>query len=154
MKKLMFISILLITFINSFSQRIYLPGHYLDEAYKNNVINLTFSPHKLGLGLEYISKPIIEMIDPISLLASYDIGFYNESNEFARLSKINIGASIVIRNFNLNISPSYNHIKNSNVSIPEFTFELGLMTKINKTYVLISVDPILLEAKLGIGLGF
>ncbi len=159
MKKLIIISVLLTIFVNGFSQRIYLPEHYKEEAYKNNIISASLSPHKLGLGLIYTSKPIIDFIKPISSISSFEIGFYAETGtSFLKLFKITSGLSAVIHNFNFSFAPSINITKTSEKSLKyifqDVSFEIGAMTKINKTYVSIYIDPILLEAKIGIGLGF
>ena len=68
------------------------------------------------------------------------------------------GLSAVIRNFNFSLAPSVNLTQTSVPSLKyklrDVSFEIGAMTKLNKTYISIYVDPLLLEAKLGIGLGF
>ena len=156
MKKLIVISVLFVVFLNCYSQRIYTPDEYTAEAFENNVISLTLSPHKLGIGIMYISHPIFELINPISPLLAFEFGNYSFQNDIIKLLKLNLGISIIIRNFNFNLSPSVNVVK-TNVKEQLFepvTFEIGAMTKVEKTYVSISVDPILLEAKIGIGLGF
>lgn len=159
MKKLIILTILLAVFVGSFSQRIYEPKHYKDEAYKNNIISVSLSPHKLGLGLIYTSKPLFEFIAPISLINSFEIGFYAESeSSFLKIFKMTSGLSAVIRNFNFSLAPSVNLTQTSVPSLKyklrDVSFEIGAMTKLNKTYISIYVDPLLLEAKLGIGLGF
>jgi hypothetical protein len=142
--------------LNSFSQRIYEPNHYRIEAYENNTLAITFSPLMLGLGLYYVNKPLFEFIQPISFISSIEFGHHaNSDGSFMQILKINTGLSIIIRNFHLNLSPSLNFAKNQESSINQLTFEIGLMTKVENLYYIISYDyKFYGSTKIGIGLGF
>ncbi len=154
--KTLILSIALLISVNCFSQRIYSPAEYLKEAKRNNVIAVTLSPHKLGVGLTYIPKIKFNFYKPISFIFSAESGIYKQLNGNTNLFKFNAGLSIVIKNFNLNLSPCVNLIKSDikDKMFEELSFEIGLMTKINKTYVLFSTDPINMESKIGFGIGF
>lgn len=157
MKKLIIISILSVFFINGFSQRVYTPQDYFNTTINKNIINVTLSPHKLGLGISYISKPVVKFTRFYSIYSSIETGYYDEwSEKMLRLVKFNIGISTIIKNFNLSLSPSFNYVKSVQQKqiFEPVTFEVSAMTKVEKTYLSISIDPILLEAKFGIGIGF
>lgn len=153
MKKLIITSVLIAVFINSYTQRVYTPDEYLNQAYENNIISFTISPLVLSPGILFISKPIGEFYKPISIFSSFEYANYKSVD--TKLFKLAIGPSIIIRNFNLNTGICINTDPDQKIeNYKEFSFEIGLTTKFEKIYLSILTDPLNNHFKFGIGLGF